>query len=466
MNARVPLAAAVTIAALALLAGCKGDTGPQGPPGPPGSGGDGGANVGVIHIPPNSQAPTDASSAAWAALQPQVTVQSVTISSAPVVNFTVTDAAGNPIVGLGNTSQSATATLPGYTNLAFALAKLVPFANGSPSRWVSYIVTTVPTTTAAAAPSRPSTDNTGTLVDHGDGTYTYTFYRDVTQIKAQVDGMTVTAPNDKADLGDLTYDPTLVHRLTIQVSGNAPGTGSNTPNAATNVPGVALVHAVDAIYDFNPGTGPVQASGRDMVTTANCDTCHQVLGGIPGDNPEASGAGFHGGSRNEVRYCVVCHTEQRKYGRTEATRDATLTFTSQTYRFYDRAIGNLPNEIHHIHGGGVVAYKNYDYADVKFNEVLYPQDIRNCNKCHDATNAATPDAKNWMERPSRLACGACHDGIDFATGQGVTLADAAKGLTVSPQGHIGGIQPDDAQCAECHSTRPVPTSTSTLSTCR
>jgi OmcA/MtrC family decaheme c-type cytochrome len=451
MNARVPLAAAVTIAALALLAGCKGDTGPQGPPGPPGPGGDGGTGGAVINIPPNSQAPTSASSAAWAALQPQVTVQSVAISSAPVVNFTVKDAAGNPIVGLGNTSQSATATLPGYTNLAFSVAKLVPFADGAPSRWVSYIVTTVPTTTAAAAPSRPSTDNTGTLADHGDGTYTYTFYRDITQIKAQVDGMTVTGSNDKADLGDLTYEPTLVHRLTIQLAGNAPGTGSNTPNAVTSVPGVPLQHPVDSIYDFTPNNGQaVTASGRDMVTTTNCNTCHQVLGGIPGDNPEASGAGFHGGSRNEVRYCVVCHTEQRKYGRTEATRDATLTFTSQTYRFYDRAIGNLPNEIHKIHGGGVLAYKKYDYADVEFNEVEYPQDIRNCNKCHDATNSATPDAKNWMERPSRLACGACHDGIDFATGAGVTLADAAKGLTVSPEGHVGGIQPDDAQCAECH----------------
>ena len=206
MNARVPLAAAVTIAALALLAGCKGDTGPQGPPGPPGSGGDGGTNVTAIQIPPNSQAPTDTSSAAWAALQPQVTVQSVTIASPPVVNFTVKDAAGNPIVGLGNTSQSATATVAGLTNLAFALAKLVPGVSGRPSKWVSYIVTTVPTTTAAATPTRPTTDNTGTLADNGDGTYSYTFYRDITEIKDQVAAMTVTAPNDIADLGDLTFD--------------------------------------------------------------------------------------------------------------------------------------------------------------------------------------------------------------------------------------------------------------------
>jgi hypothetical protein len=39
----------------------------------------------------------------------------------------------------------------------------------------------------------------------------------------------------------------------------------------------------------------------------------------PGDDPDSSAAGFHGGSRNETKYCVVCHTEQRKYGRTEAS---------------------------------------------------------------------------------------------------------------------------------------------------
>jgi len=472
MNARVPLAAAVTIAALALLAGCKGDTGPQGPPGPPGSGGDGGTNVTAIHVPPNSQAPTDASSTAWAALQPQVTVQSVTISSPPVVNFTVKDAAGSPIVGLGNTSQSATATLPGYTNLAFGMAKLVPGdtsdTNNVPSKWVSYMVTTVPSTTTAAAPSRPSTDNTGTLLDNGDGTYVYTFYRDVKQIQAQVAAMTVSPPNDTTDLGDLTYDPTLVHRLTIQLSGSAPGTGTNTPDGVQTVPGVTMTHPVDAIYDFTPSTGqPATSSGRDIVATSNCDGCHRQLGGIPGDNPESSAAGFHGGSRNDARYCVVCHTDQRKYGRTNSSFDANLAFTSSsTYRVYDRAIGNFPNQIHHIHAGPVLALKGYNYAGVLFNEVLYPQDLRNCTKCHDSTNPATPQADNWKNAPSRLACGGCHDGIDFATGMGVTLADAAKGLTQTTTfggfAHGGSQQPDDTLCKQCHSSLRVDIDTAHL----
>jgi OmcA/MtrC family decaheme c-type cytochrome len=471
MNARTKLAAALSLAALALVTGCKGDTGPtgpQGPPGPPGPGGDGGSSGVLFQVPSNANAPTDAANAAWAALESQVTVQSVSIASPPKVTFKVTTTSGGPIVGLGNASLASGAKYPALANLAFAIAKLVPSSNGAPSRWVSYIVTTVPTLTAdggttSPGPTRPSTDNTGTLTDNGDGTYVYTFFRDITQTKAQVDAMTFTGANVKADLDDLTYDPTLVHRVTIQLSGNAPGTGSNTPTGVTNVPGVPLTHAVDAIYDFTPSNGQaVASSGRDMVTTANCDTCHQVLGGIPGGSAEANGAGFHGGSRNDAKYCVVCHTEQRKFGRTEAPiNSATLTFksadggtdvnTTNTYRVYDRAIGRFPNQIHHIHGGGVLALQNYNYAGVTFNEVLYPQDVRNCTKCHDPSNPATPQADNFEKVPNRVACGGCHDGIDFATGKGVTMADALQGKTSSPQGHVGGIQPDDSQCAACHS---------------
>ncbi len=440
--------------------GTGGATGPTGPAGPPGPIGPGGASF--VTVASNAAPATDAAAAAWAALAPQVTVTSVTISGPPVVDFKVADAAGAPVVGLGNTAKSSTATLAGLTNLSFSVAKLVPGTNGSPSKWVSYIVTTVPTTTAAAAaPTRPSTDNTGTLVDNRDGTYKYTFYRDVPQIKTQVDAMTVSAPNNKADLGDLTYEPNLVHRLTIQLSGNAPGTGTNTPNgvAFSGVPGTLMVKPVDAIYDFIPATGQaVTDSGRDIVATAKCNECHRQLGGIPGDSPESSGAGFHGGSRNETRYCVVCHTEQRKYGRTEATINAsTLTFTSGTNVVDGRAVGNLPNHVHKTHMGKHLAKKNYNYAGLLYNEVAFPQDLRNCTKCHDGSNtstAKTAQGDNWKNMPNRLACGACHDGINFATGQGVTLADAAKGLTSTTShgglAHGGLSQADDSQCSTCH----------------
>jgi OmcA/MtrC family decaheme c-type cytochrome len=441
---------ALTFAGALALTGCSGSDGAQGPQGAKGDKGDPG-NPGppgtpAVILTPNTPPET------FAALDIRAAVTSVTIASAPVVNFTLADPDGLPIIGFGSKSQSATATVASYPNVAFALAKLVPAANGSPSKWVSYIVTTVPTTTTAAAPTRPSTDNTGTLVDHGDGSYSYTFYRDVTTIKAAV-----AAPNDKADLGDLTWQPTLTHRLTIQISGNAPGTGTNTANAVQVTPGVPMTKPVDVIYDFVPAGGAV-TTHRDITVTENCNACHSTLGGIPGDSAESSGAGFHGGSRNNVEYCTVCHTDQRRYGRTEATYDAaTLTLSGNTYLVSGRAVGNLPNMIHKVHLGEILAKKAYNYGGVVLDETLYSQDIRNCQKCHNATVAV--DGDNWKVNPSRLACGACHDGIDFATGLGVTLADAAKGLTSTPNAHGGGIPgplADDSTCAGCHGPTGTP----------
>ena len=99
--------------------------------------------------------------ATFAALAPKVNVGKVTIASPPVVHFSITDIDGNAIIGFGSTSKSATATVAGYPNLSFSLAKLVPGTNGSPSKWVSYIVTTVPTTTSPnAAPTRPDRKST------------------------------------------------------------------------------------------------------------------------------------------------------------------------------------------------------------------------------------------------------------------------------------------------------------------
>ena len=443
------------------LAGCSGDDGAPGPTGPTGPAGPAGPTGPAGPAGPTSVNLTCTTDpAVFANLDIVATVTSVSISGPPVVKFKLANSAGLPIIGFGCTSKSATATVASYPNLAFSLAKMVPGATaGEPSKWVNYIVTTVPTTTAAAAPTRPSTDNTGTLVDNKDGTYQYTFYRDVTKIKDQVAAMTVSPPNDKADLGDLTFNANLAHRLTIQISGNAPGTGTNTANAVQVVTGVPMVKPVDVIYDFIPATGAKAPSGREMADNGNCNSCHQKLGGIPGGNSDAQVAAFHGGGRNTIQYCVICHTEQRKYGRTEATFDSTNTFTpvgsASTYKLYGWAIGNARSFLHKVHLGEMLAMKGYNYGGVFLNETRYPQDIRNCDKCHDSANTATPQANNWKKAPQAAACGACHDGINFATGRGVTLADALAGktsTTIYPGGlaHPAGPQPTDGACAICH----------------
>jgi OmcA/MtrC family decaheme c-type cytochrome len=372
-----------------------------------------------------------------------------------VVNFRLTTDQGVPVVGFGTSAKAASAAYASYPNLSFSLAKLVPGSGGVPSKWVSYIVTTVPSTVGGTPGlTRPSTDNTGTLVDNKDGTYTYTFFRDVPGTKALVDSLTAPAGSNKADLGDLTYDPNLTHRLTIQISGNAPGTGTNTPNAVQTTPGVPLQRPVDVIHDFVPATGaaPAANANRKMVANANCESCHSTLGGLPGG--DGSSLDFHGGSRNNIDYCMVCHTDQRRYGRAEATYDAgTRTFSGSTYVVDGRTVGAAMNFVHKIHVAGVMTRTGYNYGGVLFDQGGYSQDIRNCDKCHDSTGVSTggtplPQAALWKTEANRLACGSCHDGINFDTGVGLTLADKAAGLSVST-GFFGAAHPANSTDGTC-----------------
>ena len=97
---------------ISILAGCGGNDGAVGPAGPAGS------NVGsyLVTVGSNSASPSAEAIAAWKALSPQVTVTSVSTAGPTVVSFTVKDAAGNAVVGLGNRFQSASSVVSGLTN--------------------------------------------------------------------------------------------------------------------------------------------------------------------------------------------------------------------------------------------------------------------------------------------------------------------------------------------------------------
>jgi OmcA/MtrC family decaheme c-type cytochrome len=481
---------AVGLAAL-VLSGCgggSGDAGPQGTPGAPGAqgptgpagpAGTGSVNVAVI------------SPEAWASTKFTAAVTRVTIASPPVVEFTLADNAGNAVVGLERITSTGDGRggtfsngVKRYPNLEFALAKLVPRDDSNPSEWKSYVVTTVPLIAASAAcpasqacPTRPSTDNSGTLeaIAGSPGSYRYTFFRDVPGIKAAVAAMAASAaaasPNNRvADLGDLTYAPTLPHRLVIQIGGAAPGTGSNTANGVTVTPAVNAANPVNVIYDFIPGTGAALTAAqltREDVNIDSCNVCHGKLA-------------FHGGSaRVETRYCVVCHTEQRAYGQARATSTAgsfpaltesktvdaatgitSYSYAPNTYVADGEVAGNFTTMIHKIHNGRELVKENYNYANLVFNNKGFSKlggGQRMCTTCHDSKIATTAD--NHKALPSRVSCGACHDGINFATGGGSTLADKAAtayGAPLATSGHIGRDQADDSKCALCHTPANVP----------
>ena len=386
------------LAAFALaLSGCSGDDGANGTNGINGINGINGKDGAPgkdASATINAASLSTADMAALTFSQTASKVDSVIIASPPKVNFTVKTSAGVGVKGLGALNTAGTA----LNYLYFTIAKMVPATSSSPSKWVSYI----PSPTNL----RPLRDvsNISGLVDNGDGTYTYTFSTDIT---------------DPTKTNGVAYEPTLAHRLVIQISGNIPNVTPNTP----------LKNPINIIYDFIPATGAAAASGRDITTTALCNDCHEKIGvSTP-----------HGGIV-DTRYCVVCHTEQRSIGRTEAATDASGNFTARasgTYLVDGRAVGNFPNLIHKTHMGNLLSKKNYNYARVFFDTMgfsMLDEGIRNCRKCH-AESASVPQGDNWKNKPSRIACGACHDNVNFATGQ---------------NHGIGGARENDSACAACH----------------
>ncbi len=477
-----------------------------------GCGGGGAGSNSTVATNPASV--TKFAASAWLSLKPQIDPASISVSMAadstgavkPVVTFKVTDALGNPVVGLGGQVAGTSAALPTNFNPQFTLAKLIPAnaTTGEPSKWVSYLVTK-PVLTAGTggalatvsgwAGTYPTSDTNGTLVDNNDGTYKYTFLRDIAAVQSQVNALVAAnptcvsgaaaaaAPNKSAsgttcaqdlDAANLAYDPAATTRLGIIIQGSQPGTGTNTVDKVQVTAPVPLVNTFNIGYDFVPNGGAVTAT-RDIVVKASCATCHdnRAIGHI--STPNGGANGIPGGNfvgRNDPRLCVTCHTDQTKFGFSNVTTDANGNYTMAYKRTTDGfAAFTYPRMIHQFHMGNKLTKTGYNLnghctdprdtsgytsgtagttlataassnAAACFNTVGFPQAQENCSTCHAGANTATgnknktTDGDNWMTKPSIVACGACHDGINFATGQGFTVMDKQLGRTV-PTGHGG-----------------------------
>jgi len=352
--------AALTLFSL-ILAGCggEGDSGSPGPVGPGGADGPTGP-TGANDVPVTS------------AETITVHITDVAVSAdggAPLVSFFLTNELDQGLVGLP------------AANIRFVIAQLTPGTSGGSSEWQSYV--TRDDGGVANAQADAETATSGTYVDNGDSTYTYTFANALTGYPA--------GP---------TFDATRTHRVGIEIRTNSNGFWP------VNIP------ANNAPHDFMPaGAAPVFT--RLIVDNDTCNACH--------DNLEA-----HGEARFDVEYCVQCHNPSSIDGNTGNSVDMKVL-------------------IHNIHSARsdyqIIGYGNrpHDWADV-----VFPQDIRNCQTCHDESDANTPQASNWRLVPSRAACGTCHyDDGDAMNGQNDYAIDA-------------GIHPlemtftDDMQCVDCH----------------
>ncbi|SCZ66833.1 OmcA/MtrC family decaheme c-type cytochrome [Thiohalomonas denitrificans] len=340
--------ALIAFALILSLTACGGDgeDGADGQPGPPG--------------------PSGTASTATAL---DVQVSSVEIESPPVVEFYIEDQDGMPFTGLT------------AGDLRFTIAQLKPGANGEPSAWQSYI-----NKTEEAGSVGPGTEDKvqanyesatdGTFVNNGDGSYSYTFATDITNVTSPV---------------AVDYESTRTHRIAMQIEGGAPVT--------------------NAVHTWQPSTGMTSGiSSRDIVMTESCNECHGKLA-------------FHGGGRIDTRYCVTCHNPGSADANSGNTIDAKVLF----HKLHMGA--NLPSVV----AGGTYSIFGYRNSEHDYSDLQFPQDVRNCTKCHDGADSDTPDADNWKTRPSVEACGSCHDDVEFDTGLN----------------HMGGVA-DNSMCSGCH----------------
>lgn len=324
--------AALTVAI--SLCGCSGGTGAAGATGPQGPAGPGGSTGEAV-----------------TALA--MTVTGATLGSTSTVNFKVVDQNGVGFVGLP------------LSTLEVTLAKLIPGTNGNNNAWQSYINTKATPTAGLGTGTTPTveatTDTAGSLVDHKDGTYTYTLGTNVTNVTLPV---------------AVAFDPTLTHRIAIAIRSST------------------LPQANNGVYDWQPSTGATTGLlTQNMVDSATCNSCHDHLAA-------------HGGPRQDPRLCVTCHNP----GSVEPNSGNTLDFKVFLHKLHHGA--DLPS----VAAG--TPYVIYGFRNSKndYSSVVFPQSVENCSKCHNPANTDTPDAGNYSSAPSMEACGSCHDNINFAQG--------------------------------------------------
>jgi len=309
----------------------------------------------------------------------KIKVNSVTIGSdrKPVIDVSLTDDLDQPIDRLGKTT-------PGAVSISFVLASYDPATR----HYTSY--TTRIQTTPASSPRpgvsavQPAADSGGTFTDLETGHAKYTFR--------------TVLPSG--------FDQTKTHTLGIYATRNMTVVPGLDPALAKN-------YYANVEYDFRPDGGTVTDKWDKMREASTCNNCHDPLA-------------LHGGSRREIKLCVLCHQPQN----TDPDTGNTVDMKVMAHKIHRGE--SLPSveagTPYQIIGN---AQNLHDYSTV-----VFPQDIRNCANCHEGSNPANKGAQSnvWYTNPSRAACGSCHDNVNWVTGAN----------------HPAGPQADDTACASCH----------------
>ncbi len=304
-----------------------------------------------------------------AGLDLKVEIMKVDIGSdrRPVVTFKLTDSKGAALKISDLDGTPRFGMAAVKVDATTGLSQYLSYYVNPAVRGNAYVVNGVTKQPALATAQQAGLDPVGRITDVGNGVFTYSFNQ--------------TLPEN--------YDRTATHMLAGQMT-----RGTRT-------------YVVNPIYFFVPAGGSVSVN-RLASKTETCNQCHDPLA-------------LHGGSRREFALCLLCHSPQT----TDPESGNTVDLKVMIHKIHNG--DNLPSTV----AGKSYEIIGYSQSYFNFSEVAFPDDVRNCAKCHTG-----PQGDVWKTSPSRAACGSCHDDVNFATGTG----------------HVGGPQTSDATCKLCHSS--------------
>jgi OmcA/MtrC family decaheme c-type cytochrome len=197
--------------------------------------------------------------------------------------------------------------------------------------------------------TQAATDSGGTYTELGSGRYLYTF------------GKALPAG----------YDGTLTHTIGAYATRTADGKRFDDSR----------------VLHFRPD-GAAVTETREVVQSLACDSCHGSLGA-------------HGGARRTTELCITCHSPQTA----DPDSGHSVDFKVMVHKIHS---GEKLASVRLGTPYAIIGFRGSvnDYSNVKL-----PQDIRNCDSCHQGASA-----DNWKTKPSRDGCGSCHDNVSFAAG--------------------------------------------------
>lgn len=168
------------------------------------------------------------------------------------------------------------------------------------------------------------------------------------------------------------------------------------------------------LHHIDPGYSPAGNPALDATPIQGCKACHNQDGYAAirkcadGSKPVSNGA-------NPPKYLCVDGTENHTW-----------------------LVDPIIRRVHGVHMGEELLSTfntNATWGDfMHYTEAVFPYNVKNCTKCH------TDDS--WKTKPTRAACGACHDNLNFTNGK----YEPPKSYVIPITGGTGGKCTADTQC--------------------